>query len=237
MQETKRRGTIFTVVAIILASITALLLFSYLNRYERELGEKINVVVAAQDIPSRTVITEDMVKLDALPVKYVRDSYIRRVGEVVGQITLIGVNKGDILQSNQLIRGLDFDVKETAITIGVDEVTGVGGLVSPGDYVNVLVSFVNEETKVKKTFVLLQNKRVLAVGTTFTEQGIGPLEKLLPERGEQARSGTVTLALSVDEATQLTYACNFAQEVRLTLRRRESVPLPEIPAVTSIDFK
>lgn len=236
MQETKRRGTIFTVVAIVLASITAFLLFSYLNRYERELGEKVNVVVAAQDISPKTVITEDMVKTEALPRKYVRDSYIQRVTDVVGRITLIEINEGDILQNNQLIRGLDFDVGETAITIGVDEVTGVGGLVSPGDYVNVLVSFVNEETKVKKTFVLLQNKRVLAVGTTSSEVGIGPLQELLPE-GEQARGGTVTLALSVDEATQLTYASNFAQEVRLTLRRRDSVPLPEIPAVTSTDFK
>jgi pilus assembly protein CpaB len=237
MQETKRRGTIFTTVAIVLAFITAFLLFSYLNRYERELGDKINVVVAAQDIPAKTVVTEDMVKVDALPMKYVRDSYIRHVIDAVGQITLIGIGEGDILQSNQLIRGLDFDADKTAVTIGVDEVTGVGGLVSPGDYVNVLVSFVNEETKVKKTFVLLQNKRVLAVGTTSTELGIGPLEELLPEGGGQVRGGTVTLALSVDEATQLTYASNFAQEVRLTLRRRDSVPLPEIPAVTSTDFK
>ncbi len=236
MQETKRRGTIFTVVAIVLASVTAFLLFSYLNRYEQELGEKENVVVAAQDISPKTVITEDMVKVDTLPRKYVRDSYIKHVADVIGQVALIGINEGDILQSNQLMRGLDFTAEETAVTIGVDEVTGIGGLISPGDYVNVLVSFVNEETKVKKTFVLLQNKRVLAVGTTTTELGIGPLADLLPEGG-QTRGGTVTLALSVDEATRLTYACNFAQEVRLTLRRSDSVPLPKIPAVTSADFK
>lgn len=95
-----------------------------------------------------------------------------------------------------------------AMTLRVDTLLAVGGLISPGDFVDVIaVLRVPEDpdapAKTKDvTTVLFQNLQVLAVGALF--QPVGGTE--LYEIRQNAPALNITLAVSPEEAGLLTFA-------------------------------
>ncbi len=96
-----------------------------------------------------------------------------------------------------------------ALTIRVDTLSAVGGLISPGDFVDVIADLRipeeldTEKTKTKEVItVLFQNLQVLAVGTLFKPAGGTELY----ENRQRANTVNVTLAVSPEEAGLLTFA-------------------------------
>ncbi|OGX27814.1 MAG: Flp pilus assembly protein CpaB [Omnitrophica WOR_2 bacterium RIFCSPHIGHO2_01_FULL_52_10] len=96
-----------------------------------------------------------------------------------------------------------------AVTIQVDTLSAVGGLISPGDFVDVIASLrvpeeINaEKAKTKEVItVLFQNLQVLAVGVLFKPAGGTELY----ENRQKSKSVNVTLAVSPEEAALLTFA-------------------------------
>jgi Flp pilus assembly protein CpaB len=96
-----------------------------------------------------------------------------------------------------------------ALTIQVDTLSAVGGLISPGDFVDVIASLrvpeeINaEKAKTKEVItVLFQNLQVLAVGSLFKPAGGAELY----ESRQKSKSVNVTLAVSPEEAALLTFA-------------------------------
>ncbi len=96
-----------------------------------------------------------------------------------------------------------------AVTIQVDTLSAVGGLISPGDFVDVIATLrvpeeINaEKAKTKEVItVLFQSLQVLAVGALFKPAGGTELY----ENRQKARSVNVTLAVSPEEAALLTFA-------------------------------
>jgi len=235
MNKSKGRGLIFIGVGIVLAIITAFLFFRYLNNLERQIGEKIKVVVATRDIPDRTLITEDMVKLDEIPQSYARDSYFQHVEEVVGLISLIHLSKDDILQANALGEGTLPPAKR-AMAIAVDQVTGIGGILGPGDRVDILASYTDADGS-SRTTLLLHDVEILAVGGFSGEMGEGLVPGESPQFQPATAETTVVLTLELEDAMKLTYMDNFGEEVRLILRRRDDRTSPSVWPVTLDDFK
>lgn len=96
-----------------------------------------------------------------------------------------------------------------ALTIQVDMLSAVGGLITPGDFVDVIASLrIPEELNAEKAktkevvTVLFQNLQVLAVGALF--KPVGGAE--LYENRQKSKSVNVTLAVSPEEAGLLTFA-------------------------------
>jgi len=96
-----------------------------------------------------------------------------------------------------------------ALTIMIDSLSAVGGLINPGDFVDVLgalnvpKSLDDEETDTNTiTTVLFQNIQVLAINANFK-----PLASSLTyQTQQQSRSLNVTLAVTPEEAGLLTFA-------------------------------
>ncbi|OGX08093.1 MAG: Flp pilus assembly protein CpaB [Omnitrophica WOR_2 bacterium GWA2_47_8] len=94
-----------------------------------------------------------------------------------------------------------------ALTVLIDALSAVGGLINPGDYVDIMAhlkipSPANLKLPEEKvTAVLFQNIQVLAVGTNL--QATGGYEQQ-----QQARSLNITLAVEPEEAGLLTFAQN-----------------------------
>ena len=106
-----------------------------------------------------------------------------------------------------------------ALTILIDSLSAVGGLINPGDFVDILAqlnvpqSEENSAATSKVTTVLFQNVQVLAIGTNFESVGMPP-----PYQGQQgAGSLYVTLAVSPEEAGLLTFAQTNGK-LQMTLR-------------------
>jgi len=98
-----------------------------------------------------------------------------------------------------------------AVTISVDVLNAIGGLIQPGDFVDVIahIDAANEIFAEKGMITLFQNVRVLAVGRNMQSQPVAGL----------ASSGPVaiTLALNPNEAGLLTFIYKRAT-LQLVLR-------------------
>ncbi len=105
-----------------------------------------------------------------------------------------------------------------AITVQVDTLSAVGGLVSPGDFVDLIAHLkVPEEGdpgKIREvTTILFQDIQVLAVGVNFTP--MGGVEFYANQQKAQALN--VTFAVTPEEAGLLTFALGNGR-IRLSLR-------------------
>ena len=94
-----------------------------------------------------------------------------------------------------------------AVTIMIATLSAVGGLINPGDFVDIIAQLnipvrYGENEKENVTSVLFQNLQVLAVGTNFKPVG----NALVYQAQQKSRSLNVTLALTPEEAGLLTFA-------------------------------
>lgn len=206
----KNKMTILGAVAL---GLVAMLLASYYlgirEKAIKEAGKETEVLVAAQDIPERIIITERMLTTKKVPARYLQPTAITSIKEAVGKVTIAPIKAGGQITGTSLV----FLSKETGLAVKIPtgrvavivpvENVDITDLIKPGDYVNVLATFrlAGEDYA---TITLLQNIEVLAVGKN--------LGAVLPkkEKGkglfEEATLGTlnVSLALTPMEAEYLT---------------------------------
>lgn len=112
-----------------------------------------------------------------------------------------------------------------ALTIRIDSLAAVGGLVNPGDFVDILARLKIPEnledeksTTNEVTTVLFQNIQVLAVGTNFKPLTNEPAYELQ----QKSKELNVTLAVTPEEAGLLAFA-----EVNGTLQLALRAPVEE----------
>ena len=102
------------------------------------------VVVAAEDIPLGTVIEEDMVGTETVPIDGALPGYFTATSEVVGQIA-----RQEVLQGQQIttaittptssVTNIDVPAGYRAMSVMVDQVSGVGTLIKTGDFVDMVI--------------------------------------------------------------------------------------------------
>lgn len=237
MRETKRKGLTLLFIAVGLAVLTFFLLFIYLSRLEQEIGEQQRVVVAATDIPARSLLTADLLRIKQVPRKYVHDASILSINDVISNtVALVDISEGQILQRNMLDTNAGLQPQMRAVAVAVDQVTSVGGNVRPGNRVDILVSYQNTEGQ-GRTEVLLQDIEILAVNSLLPK---GP-DVIAPNRflptGEILKDATVTLSLNLEDAQKLTYMANFGKEIRLVIRRPDETGIQQLNPVTTESFR
>jgi len=103
-----------------------------------------------------------------------------------------------------------------ALTINIDSLSAVGGLINPGDYIDILGHLTVPEGSSKSkpfTAIIFQNIQVLAVGANLESTG-GYAEQ------QQARALTITFAVDPEEAGLLTFATKHGR-LQLLLRAQQ----------------
>mgnify|MGYP003602161863 FL=1 len=141
-----RKIVIFALIAALCAGA---LLYFYLGNLEAQKEVKVeydSIVVAAVDIPAFTPITSDMVTFKQIPQGYAHSLVARSKEEVVGLVTESAIIAGEEMLPSKLKEygetdsGLSYVVPEgmRAVTVAVDEVSGVAGFLQRGDYVDVI---------------------------------------------------------------------------------------------------
>jgi pilus assembly protein CpaB len=239
MQETKRRGWILTVIAGFLAVVTGFFFFSYLNRLERMIGDTVAVVVAAEDIPARTVLTPDLLDTLEIPRQFAHDSYVFNANDVRDYVVIANIQAGQIIQKNMIDANAGLRPGFRAVALAADQVSSVGGNIRPGNRVDVVVSYVDGAEQ-GQTAVLLENIEVLAVNSLLPSgsealPGTVATSRFLPS-GQMIKDAVVTLALTPEDAAQLIYMTNFGTDVRLVIRRLDEPDARPVAPVTIDDF-
>jgi pilus assembly protein CpaB len=205
-------------------------------------GAETTVVTAKQDIPARTEIHSSMLELTKVPANSLLGGAFSSNDLVVGRIARIPIYRGeqlvqDKLASDRVDLGLAYIVPpgSRAMAVEVDKVIGAGGLIRPGDRVDVIavvdVSYkdlVSDKAFVEtRSFTLGQNIPVLAIEQDLQNQIPLPADEkpteaerdgALVDQPEAKPEGTViTLALP-PELTQKILIAEEKGAIRLTVR-------------------
>jgi pilus assembly protein CpaB len=205
-----------------------------------------DVCVAASDILPNRPIDEHGVRRIQMPLKYVQPLALNDCQQAVGRIAAIPLASGTQLFGAALVdpgqAGLStiVDVTQLALTVSVDGINGVGGLIRPGNLVDIFlavttlpsasnqaagrVASTEERTEVR---LLWQKVPVLAVGQEYENlrpessapegprTAIDPMPgPLAPKLGEARH---VTLMVTPDQAQGLILAQRIGH-VTLALR-------------------
>jgi len=215
-------------IAVVLSLVTAGLVFSYLKSQSADTAKKGEpVVVATVDIPGRTVITKEMVKVVMVPTDLVQPGAANDLSKVVGVMSRVPVNLGDQITDRRLaiegkvsgfVGAIPSDKR--AFTIAANDITGVAGFLKAGDYVDVVVTLAGKgdsEDGVSK--MLFQNVLVLAYNRNDNMESTGTKDK----SGAAEKMSSVTLAVSPREATVLALASESGK-VSLALRPFQASP-------------
>ena len=202
------------------------------------------VVVAKVDVAARTALTQDMLDVKLLAPEAVSPQAFSDVQIAVGQVTRFPLTAGEQVQSSKVVnvqagvsRSLSFVIPEgkRGFAINASEVQNAGGLVLPGDYVDIIVlhdvEFLTDpadpssrETKASYLVqTLMQNVEVLAVSRSVVDVVEVPVETedgavAVPVEGEgSSQRVRNSEAAPVPEATSITIAVTPEEAERLYL--------------------
>lgn len=197
-------------IALALALVVTGGLFYYLKVKSIENQDKVKVIVAVSNIEANTVIKNAQIKEISVPQSSAVTGAIVDKEKVVGKVVKEPIYKGEqILQMNLMKgekeEGLSAVVPEgfRAVTIKTDMVTGVGGHIKDGDYVDVLV-FVNPPYSTEKVKTVFQNVKVL--DADYKEK-------------QSSENRFITLCMNPNDAEKL-FLVEEISKIKLSLRNR-----------------
>ncbi len=220
-------------LAAVLALGTGLLLFNYLsgvNSAANKVEAKRAVLVAAHDITAQTVITPEMLDRAVRPATSVEPDSVdpAQLQSVVGTVALVAIPAGGTLTQSRIARqsavSLTAKVKKglRAVTIPIDHVKGVAGLIQNGDRVDVIAIQGSRGDSAPTARTILRGIAVLAMGSTFAPPvNASPA----PDAGNQT---TATLEVTPAQANLLALA-DVNAVLRLALRSPDE-PVHSLPA-------
>jgi len=163
------RLVVLPLLVALLASIGA---YSYLSALESKgkPAAPVSVVITSRQIPPRTVLTREMLSTKAMPREFVDDSFITSMEEAAGKTTTVPLAQGEIVYRTKLATkdrktALSFHVPAglRAVSLAVNEVSGVAGLIEAGDKVDLILTLGKEAVGKDMTRLVMEDVAVLAV--------------------------------------------------------------------------
>ena len=186
-------------------------------QYTEEIAkvETVKVVVAKQNIPVRTRIQENMLQLKELPESAVPEGAIKDFSNILNEPARVSIFAGDVLTQQKLfgersdegfLGTIPPDCR--AVSISVNNITGVAGFAKPGDYVDLLL--VENDNYSATSNILLQNVPLLSINQSMSAASA--------DGSEAINNPTIaTFALRPADALKLVSAAKMG-EIYLMLR-------------------
>jgi len=210
-------------IGIGLALIAIFLIHGYMQQREQVIqgllnkGEIIEVVVAIGDIPKESTIDSDMVRSKRVKSSAYQPGDLTSIDSVIGKFTSVDILKGQHISRNMLrsLSGAKFLAQRIskgmrAITIPVDKISAIEGLIKPGDFVDIIGTFrmpSGAGNQVIPVVVnLFQGVKILATGKNISPYRV------------TSTADTVTVSLKPDDIKILTYTLESDNKIRLVLR-------------------
>jgi len=262
MQQKK----VYLIIGVILGILGIGLLTVYLRMEKAKMAEELKytfreerknleaVVVAVNNISRGATITSEMVGTEIVSRRYIQPNAVKSVKEIIGEKTIIHISKGEYITFNKLavLRGgkertlaTAVPVGKRGITIEVDEVSSVAGMIKAGDYVDVIALFPAPMRNVDGkqitqtiTLPLFQNVLILAIEQEIYEQESNDAQGILDvfkmkdgkkeKKAGRVSSSLVTLALSPQNVSYLSFVSEQGK-IRLVLRSPADAKVKQVP--------
>jgi len=221
------------IIGIGLAIIAIFMIHGYMQQREALIqqlikkGEILEVLVAKVDIPRETTIDKDMVAMARVPANSFQPGDLTSPASAIGKLAAIDILKNQHINSNMVksLSSAQYLSQKTpegtrAMTIPVDKIAAIEGLVKPNDQVDVIATFDMGGGRIL-VVTLFQGVQVLAMG-----KNISPYKVV-------SDANTVTLALRPEDIKLLTYVLDSGNRIRLTLRPPGDHSQDMYPAVSA----
>lgn len=243
--------------AVTLGLVAAMLSWSYVQRAGVNAAPvgTVPVVVAAVDIPVRTQITAGMLVVKQIAPDARHPKALSAAEQLDGKVTNLPITAGEQVLSTKFFArkedsGLAFRIPpgSRAVSVAISEVISSGGMIVPGDHVDVMALFSagvlgdsasaqGSQAGQDSAAIVLQNIEVLAVAQELqgviaepqgTAAGIGSKLSGNSSRPDTQRqeavarpnARTVTMAVTPEQAQKLILA-EEKGKIRLALRAVE----------------
>lgn len=175
-------------------------------------GEILEVVVARADIPKESTITQDMIALSRIRSNSYQPGDLTSLDSAINKFAMVDILKGQHVNSNMLrsLGGAKFLSQRIpkgmrAMTLPVDKISSIEGLIKPSDHVDIIGTFVISAGQ-NLVVTLFQGVKILATGKNISPYRINSL------------ADTVTVALKPGDVKLLTYVLEAGNKIRLVLR-------------------
>ena len=198
MLEAKRRAAIFLILAFILAAVAGFLILEKVKQLNSELGGMVEIYVANSGIPERTLINSSNLTVMEIPQKFLTESHITSEDEIVGQVSVVPLKKGDIITTNML-KGYSALQNENnrLVVIPYKDNIMFDQMLTAQDRVDLIVSL--EDNGAKKTELFMKDVPVLYAVPTEDDNGLQ----------------MIGVEVSSEDATRLIHMQNYAEYIRV----------------------
>lgn len=213
----RKRTTL--ILAVLLALGTGLLTLNYLSSMRAASAapeRQREILVADKDIPARITVTAAMLRRVTRAESQVEPDAIADPRRAIGALALISIPAGASITASKVGRpsqvGLSVVLKPgmRAISIQVDKVKGVSGLIEPGDRVDVIAVPPRVGSEAPHAVTILRGALVLALGNALETAGATPAP-------DAQNVTTATLGVTPVQANLLSMA-DLNATLRLALR-------------------
>ena len=220
------------IIAAVIATVVTIGIYYYMNLSQEALAKSSlsEVCVAKENIPAKVKIEGNMVEVAQIDNRYLLKNAVTLKGDVIGKYAVERIVQGEQIVSDRIVSldksGLSYQVPKgkRAVTIEVDELSGVAHQVKIGDYVDVLVFRAEEQIEDKNNTtiypdiakIVLQKVLVLAIDKNYSST---VEEKATTEKAEDNLK-KVTLALNPDDSEKLVLSDHIGK-IHLALRNPE----------------
>lgn len=203
-----KRAWVVLAVAVVIGVLAALAARNYLHGRIADLeararSKTMNVVVAKRDLARGTRLSTENVAVRSIPVDYAHSNAVlpEQYERIEGGVLAFPVKSGEAVLWS-LLEGKKVptfsarvEAGRRAITLPVDEINSISGLLEPGDLIDLLVTVERERKKL--TVPLLEKVQVMATGQRSVDD---------PRSGERRSYSTVTLDIDPQQAQHLIVA-------------------------------
>jgi pilus assembly protein CpaB len=255
------------ILAVALAGVAAFATYTYLSSADERANQGsalVNVLVLKHDEAKGTKGVEAIKNADIgseqVPERLAPPSAITDVNSINQLVAITDFKAGALLQQGMFVDPtvaqtsfadrLEAEKGKHAISISVDQVHGVGGFITPGDYVNLIVEVkptalgeaaapadaapannangeaTDGESK-DSTVYLLQKVKVLAVGQSVIPQA-GEASTAQADATVTQNTGLITFAVTPEEALKIARA-QTAGSIYLSLVPDDYQVAPIVP--------
>ncbi|MHC5080602.1 MAG: Flp pilus assembly protein CpaB [Planctomycetota bacterium] len=224
-----KKSTLALAFAVILAVLAVVAVRQYLTREKKEIEKgtrMVPILVATETIPAHKTVLRSWVAPYEIPEKCLLDEMVlaAHTERILGKKSSKTILRGQMLLEpyfKEEVRTHRLAITDgmRIITVGVNAVTGIAGLVSPGDFVDVIWTYRGNVqaggASTESTMTLFGQAQVYAVDdiTTIGYRAASRSQT----RGPVTPYTTVTLLLFPLECELLTYALSQGE---ITLAKR-----------------
>lgn len=220
MKNITKNLFVISFVLAIIASITAFIYLKSFDKGNKDIGTT-TIIVASQNIPSRTVIVEEMIREVSVSEDIAYGNFITDKTEIIGSYSKEAIFQGERFHKEKFLNQVDelsmrIKGNNRAISVNVPGDAGVADLIKSGDYVDIMVYLpeVKENGRIVRQHIakiMLQNLEVLAIDKQMNRDYNGLAESEVPQ------SLHVTLSVPVNDIEKIVLAEDIGQ-LKLALR-------------------